>query len=397
MAGHSIDIRDLEKRFDRTQVLKRINLHIREGEFLTLLGPSGCGKSTLLRLLAGFEPCTAGRILMDGRDILPLPPKARDIAMVFQSYALYPHMTVRGNLAVPLEMSRLTFLQRLPGAALLSPRVRCIRKGIAGRVADLAEPLGLTALLDRKPAQLSGGQRQRVAVGRAMARHPSVFLMDEPLSNLDAKLRQDLRAEIIDLHRRTGITFVYVTHDQSEALAMSDRVAVMEDGEIRQCATPHEIYDRPDHLSVARFVGATAINEMPATVRLGAVSVNGVPLQLNVAGLPDGEYRLAVRPERLHVVDDGRHDFSLPVDQIEFTGNEVGIRCNGAQIGAGTIRVQLRPENFARLRQGRAAGERIPLGIAEGAALFFDASGRRVSALPLPSRRVQEVRREHAV
>lgn len=397
MAGHSIDIIDLEKRFDRTQILSGINLHVREGEFLTLLGPSGCGKSTLLRLLAGFEPSTGGRILIGDRDVSPLPPKARNIAMVFQSYALYPHMTVRANMAVPLEMARLSFLQRLPGYGLLSPRVRAIRDGIAAEIAAVAKPLGLEALMDRKPAQLSGGQRQRVAVGRAMVRHPAVFLMDEPLSNLDAKLRQQLREEIVDLHRRTGITFIYVTHDQTEAMAMSDRIAVMEGGEIRQCAAPEEIYDRPDYLSVARFVGATAINEMPATVKAGVVSVHGRALGLRLDGIADGTYQLAVRPERLHPAEDGAGDFSLTVQQVEFTGNEVCIRCDGTEIDAGTVRVQLRPESFAQLRQGRHVGERIALGIAGDAALFFDPSGRRVTASPMQPALAQEDRRARAV
>lgn len=397
MVGHSIDILNLEKRFDRTQVLRCINLHIHEGEFLTLLGPSGCGKSTLLRLLAGFETCTDGRILIGGRDVAPLPPKARNIAMVFQTYALYPHMTVRANMAVPLEMSRLSFRQRLPGAAILSSKVRDIRRDITAEVSTVAKQLGLEALLERKPAQLSGGQRQRVAVGRALVRHPSVFLMDEPLSNLDAKLRQQLREEIVDLHRRTGITFIYVTHDQAEAMAMSDRIAVMEGGEIRQCAEPEALYNRPDTLSVARFVGTTAINEMPATIKEGVVSVNGRPLRLRLSGIANGTYQLVFRPERLHPAEDGTGDFSLPVQQVEFTGNEVGIRCDGAEIGAGTVRVQLRPESFAQLRQGRNVGERITLRIAEDAALVFDSAGRRLSALHMQARLMQEDRRENAV
>lgn len=174
---------------------------------------------------------------------------------------------------------------------------------------------------------------------------------------------------------------------------MSDRIAVMEGGEIRQCAAPEEVYDRPDYLSVARFVGTTAINEMPATIKEGIVSVNDRPLRLRLAGIADGTYRLAVRPERLHPAEDGTSDFSLPVEQVEFTGNEVGIRCNGAEIGAGAVRVQLRPESFAQLRQGRNIGERIPLRIAEGAALVFDATGRRLSTLQM----IQEDRREYAV
>ncbi|NSZ20210.1 ABC transporter ATP-binding protein [Agrobacterium vitis] len=384
MVGHSIDIVNLEKCFERVQVLKRINLQICEGEFLTLLGPSGCGKSTLLRLLAGFEPCTDGHIMIAGRDVSSLPPKRRGIAMVFQNYALYPHMTVRANLTVPLEMARLSFSQRLPGASLLSSKVRGIRNDIETDISQIARQLGLDMLMERKPSQLSGGQRQRVAVGRAMVRHPGVFLMDEPLSNLDAKLRQQLRDEIVDLHRRTGITFIYVTHDQTEAMTMSDRIAVMEGGEIKQCGAPAEIYDQPTYLSVARFVGTTAINEIPVTVSKGAVSINGRALQLTLPGIADGSYQLAIRPERLHPTEDGNGDFSLRVEQVEFAGNDVGIRCNGSEIGAGTVRVQLRPERFARLATGRKIGERIALRIASDAALIFDQSGRRVPvSLPL--------------
>ncbi|MDH7803246.1 MULTISPECIES: ABC transporter ATP-binding protein [unclassified Rhizobium] len=379
MAGQSIRIEDLEKRFDRTRVLHRINLNIREGEFLTLLGPSGCGKSTLLRLIAGFEASSAGRILIGDRDVTPLPPKARDIAMVFQSYALYPHMTVRANIGVPLEMARLSFLQRLPGATLLSATARQIRSGIEKEIDSVAEQLGLKDLLGRKPSQLSGGQRQRVAVGRAMVRHPAVFLMDEPLSNLDAKLRIQLREEIVDLHRRTGITFIYVTHDQTEAMAMSDRIAVMEGGEIRQCGTPDEIYNRPDYLSVARFVGMTAINEIPVHIHGGNVLINGQPLRLRLRNVADGTYTLSIRPEALEPISEESSDFSLPVVQVEFAGNEVGIRCDGSGIGTGWIRAQLRPETFARLEKGSRIGERLALRIVPDAALLFDAAGRRVA------------------
>lgn len=394
MAGQSIRIIDLEKRFDRTQVLQRINLNIREGEFLTLLGPSGCGKSTLLRLIAGFEAASAGQILIGDRDIAPLPPKARDIAMVFQSYALYPHMSVRSNIGVPLEMARLSFLQRLPGARLLSSGVRNIRDDIAKEIDTVARQLDLEAFLDRKPSQLSGGQRQRVAVGRAMVRHPAVFLMDEPLSNLDAKLRIQLREEIVDLHRRTGITFIYVTHDQTEAMAMSDRIAVMEGGEIRQCGTPDEIYNRPDYLSVARFVGMAAINEIPVHILGGNVLINDQPLRLKLRNVADGAYTLSVRPEALEPASEGSGDFSLPIVQVEFAGNEVGIRCDGSRIGAGWIRMQLRPETFARLGHGASVGKRLALRIVSDAALLFDAAGRRVTDLGVNAQQPEEPRHE---
>jgi multiple sugar transport system ATP-binding protein len=397
MAGQSIRIVDLEKQFEKTQVLRGINLDIREGEFLTLLGPSGCGKSTLLRLIAGFEASSAGRILIGGRDIAPLPPKARNVAMVFQSYALYPHMTVRANIGVPLEMARLSFLQRLPGAGLLSSRVRDIRDGIEKEIDAVSTQLGLEALLDRKPSQLSGGQRQRVAVGRAMVRNPAVFLMDEPLSNLDAKLRIQLREEIVDLHLRTGITFIYVTHDQTEAMAMSDRIAVMEGGEIRQCGTPDEIYNRPDYLSVARFVGMTAINEIPVEIRAGTVLINGKPSRLNTQCVSDGAYKLAVRPEALQPATTGKSDFTLTVAQVEFAGNEVGIRCDGGAIDAGWIRVQLRPETFARLGKSAHVGGRIPLRVVPDAALLFDTEGRRMTNVSLYQDQVEETHHELAI
>ncbi|MCJ9719230.1 ABC transporter ATP-binding protein [Agrobacterium sp. SHOUNA12C] len=396
MAGQSIRIEDLEKRFDRTQVLQRINLDIRQGEFLTLLGPSGCGKSTLLRLIAGFEASSSGRILIGDRDVAPLPPKARNVAMVFQSYALYPHMSVRANIGVPLEMARLSFLQRLPSASLLSSRVRRIRSDIQKEIDTVAVQLGLEALLDRKPSQLSGGQRQRVAVGRAMVRHPAVFLMDEPLSNLDAKLRIQLREEIVDLHRRTGITFIYVTHDQTEAMAMSDRIAVMEGGEIRQCGTPDEIYNRPDYLSVARFVGMTAINEIPVHIRGGSVLIGDRPLRLKLPAVADGAYALSVRPEALEPVSEGNSDFTLPVAQIEFAGNEVGIRCDGSGIGAGWIRMQLRPEAFARLGDGAGVGERLALRIVPEAAMLFASNGRRVAEVTFRAGQTEERRHELA-
>ena len=216
----------------------QVDLTVADGELMVLVGPSGCGKSTLLRLIAGLETPTAGRILIDGRDVTSLPPQDRDVAMVFQSYALYPHLTVRENLAFGLRVRR-------------TPR-----DVIATQVERAAAALGLEPLLDRKPGQLSGGQRQRVALGRAMVRNPKVFLLDEPLSNLDARLRMETRAELARLHRRLGATSVYVTHDQEEAMTLGERMAVIRDGRIEQVAQPLEVYRRPASLFVAEFVGA---------------------------------------------------------------------------------------------------------------------------------------------
>jgi ABC-type sugar transport system ATPase subunit len=228
--------------------VRHVDLDIADGEFLVLVGPSGCGKSTLLRLIAGLDSPTSGRILIGGADVTGLPPQARDLAMVFQSYALYPHMSVRDNLAYGLKVRR------------TDPTV------VARRVADVAAALDIEALLERRPAQLSGGQRQRVALGRSMVRQPKAFLLDEPLSNLDPALRAQARAELGRLHRRLGVTIVHVTHDQEEAMTLAGRVAVMRDGAIEQVAPPLDVYARPANTFVARFIGAPPMNLVPAAL-----------------------------------------------------------------------------------------------------------------------------------
>ena len=245
----AIQLDGLAKTYPNGHVaVRHLNLEIHEGECLVLVGPSGCGKSTLLRLMAGLEVPTAGRILIGGADVTAWPPQARDVAMVFQSYALYPHMSVRDNLAYGLK-------------------VRGTDRAIVARqVAAVSEALGIEGLLDRRPAQLSGGQRQRVALGRAMVRQPKAFLLDEPLSNLDPSLRAQARAELRRLHRSLGATIVYVTHDQEEAMTLGGRVAVMRDGAIEQVAPPLDVYGRPANTFVAGFIGAPAMNLMPATL-----------------------------------------------------------------------------------------------------------------------------------
>jgi multiple sugar transport system ATP-binding protein len=253
-----------------------VSLEVGPREFLTLLGPSGCGKSTLLRIIAGLEQADDGSIALGGQAVDGLLPRERDVAMVFQSYALYPYMTVAENIGLPLLMRRTQPWQRLPLMRRLHPGARAASGTIAHDVRRAAEALQIESFLDRKPAQLSGGQRQRVALARAMVRDPRVFLMDEPLSNLDAKLRVTARAEIAELHRRAGVAFMYVTHDQAEAMTMSDRVALMMNGEILQVAPPAEIYDRPAELRVAEFVGSPKINVLPGTVRAdGGIDVPG--------------------------------------------------------------------------------------------------------------------------
>ncbi len=260
----------VSKMFDSVTAVNDLNLDIADGEFLVLVGPSGCGKSTALRCLAGLEEISAGRIFIGDRDVTYLDPKDRDIAMVFQNYALYPHMSVRDNMAFGLK------LRSTP------------KDVVAARVNEAAQILGIDQLLDRKPRALSGGQRQRVALGRAIVREPQCFLMDEPLSNLDAKLRVQTRAEIIKLQKRLGTTTIYVTHDQTEAMTMGDRIAVMNEGKLQQLDTPQRLYDNPANRFVATFIGSPSMNVFPSQV----VSVDG-----EVSVVADG-FRVSLPPER---------------------------------------------------------------------------------------------------
>lgn len=270
----AIVIKKISKSFGTTAVLHDLSLTIKDGEFVSLLGPSGCGKSTLLRLIAGLDFAERGTIVVGQHDVTSLHPKDRDLAMVFQSYALYPHLSAYDNIAVPLRMRRLAAWQRLPGMRLLSRVRQKIEREIRQDIYEVASTLGIQTLLQRKPAQLSGGQRQRVALGRAMVRKPEAFLMDEPLSNLDSKLRVHMRSELSQLHRTLGSTFLYVTHDQAEALTMSDRIAVMMEGSILQYDTPDEIYRNPTDLRVAEFVGSPRINMLQGWVRNGQLAIS---------------------------------------------------------------------------------------------------------------------------
>jgi multiple sugar transport system ATP-binding protein len=290
-----------------------LNLEITDGEFLVLVGPSGCGKTTALRCVAGLEEISDGRLLIGDRVVNDVPPKDRNIAMVFQSYALYPHMSVYDNLAFGLK------LRKTP------------KDEIKKRVDEAAAVLGLEKLLDRKPKALSGGQRQRVALGRAIVREPQVFLMDEPLSNLDAKLRVETRANIARLHQRLGTTTVYVTHDQVEAMTMGDRIAVMRDGILQQVGTPQELYDHPANVFVAGFIGSPAMNFATATVSDGTLTVGG--MTLGASGTVSDMIKnratgstvlLGFRPEHLDLVETGAASLSLPakVDVVEYLGNE---------------------------------------------------------------------------
>jgi multiple sugar transport system ATP-binding protein len=376
MAGFSI--RQVAKAFGQVCVLKSLSLDIAEGEFLTLLGPSGCGKSTLLRIIAGLDTQDSGSIFIGETQVDALRPKHRDVAMVFQSYALYPHMTVAQNMALPLRMRRLSRSQRLPLLGRLLPGTTAITQTIAADVERTAATLGMDHLLDRKPGQLSGGQRQRVAVGRAMVRRPAVFLMDEPLSNLDAKLRVQMRAEIKELHRRLGITFIYVTHDQSEAMTMSDRVAMMLDGELLQVAAPQAIYSDPVDRRVAEFIGSPRINMLRAVVRDSAlVDVAGTTLAIETRLSPGMPVILGIRPEALHI--SGRQSDALPgrVHLVEHMGSDLFVHAYVP--GEDNPLSARRPADSAANIQ---SGQTIHLGIDPRRVLLFDEHGLRVSSPP---------------
>ncbi|MEO0760242.1 MAG: ABC transporter ATP-binding protein, partial [Pseudomonadota bacterium] len=334
----SITLRTITKRFGETPVLTGIDLDIADGEFLTLLGPSGCGKSTLLRIIAGLEGQDGGDVLIGGTSVTGVRPSARDLAMVFQSYALYPHLSVERNMMTPLMMRDLALAERLPLIRHLVPGHRGRMAAIGEAVRETAETLRIDALMDRKPGQLSGGQRQRVALGRAMVRQPVAFLMDEPLSNLDAALRVHMRAELAELHRALRTTFVYVTHDQAEALTMSTRVAVMMEGEILQLSTPAEIYDDPSDLRVAEFIGSPRINTLPGRLdAAGEVTSAGLTLQRRATG-PAGPVTVAIRPEHLEPAGPeraGAEPGALPVRVVHKENLGADVYVHGIVQGAG--------------------------------------------------------------
>jgi multiple sugar transport system ATP-binding protein len=348
----SVGIRDVRKAFGAAQVLHGVSVDILDGEFVVLVGPSGCGKSTLLRMIAGLESITGGEISIDDRVVNNVPPKERDIAMVFQNYALYPHMTVAENMGFSLRLKN-------------APAVE-----ISQKVRNAADILGLVPYMDRYPRQLSGGQRQRVAMGRAIVRNPKVFLFDEPLSNLDAKLRVAMRAEVKQLHQRLKTTTIYVTHDQIEAMTMADKIVVMNDGRVEQIGPPLELYDRPVNRFVAGFIGSPAMNFLT-----GRMAVNGadasfegdgaihVPLD-RVPHISDGlPVVLGVRPEHLTL---GQSGIDAEVEVVEPTGSEIQIiarAANGDEIVA-----------VFRERRMFEPGETIRLTPVSGAVHLFDRS-----------------------
>jgi len=362
-----------------TTAVDALTCTIADGEFMVLVGPSGCGKTTALRMIAGLEEPTSGAIAIGGKVVNGVSPRDRDIAMVFQNYALYPHKTVLQNLAFGLRQ------HKVPNAQIVE------------RVREVSSLLTLDELLDRKPAQLSGGQRQRVAMGRALARSPRVFLLDEPLSNLDAQLRTQLRTDLKQLHQRFLTTTVYVTHDQVEAMTLGDRIAVMSDGKLLQLGTPQEIYRRPANVFVAGFIGSPPMNLLSATAADGRVHAGD--LELAVPGVPAGELVIGVRPEALRLVTDATEDQAMQVrtEVVELLGHETivygsirGQNVATAASGAGSSLPSGRAKVIARLdaRRQPAVGETITLAMSLEDVHLFDAkSGEPVARpAPLPSR-----------
>jgi len=355
----AVTITGVHKQFGSTPVIRGVDIAIEDGEFCVLVGPSGCGKSTLLRMIAGLEEITQGEIAIGGRVVNRVPPKERDIAMVFQNYALYPHMTVRDNMSFALTLAK-------------QPK-----DVIEAHVKKAADILGLAPYLDRYPRQLSGGQRQRVAMGRAIVRDPQVFLFDEPLSNLDAKLRVQMRTEIKELHQRLTTTSIYVTHDQIEAMTMADRIVVMRDGLVEQIGDPLGLYDRPVNTFVAGFIGSPAMNLIPGVARMAGGSAHvafpdGVTVRLpEHAHATDGQAILyGLRPEHC-AVGDG-HGLPVEVVVVEPTGADTQLYCrfNGQEVTA-----------MVRDRVGCRAGDRISLVPEVPRAHVFDAaSGARLVA-----------------
>ena len=361
-----VTLRKLKKQYGKVSVIQGLDLDIKDEEFMVLVGPSGCGKSTALRMIAGLEEISGGEILIDDVVINDKPPKDRDIAMVFQSYALYPHMTVRENLEFGLKIRK-------------TPQAEIDR-----RVNEAAEILGITNLLDRKPREMSGGQRQRVAVGRAIVRKPRVFLFDEPLSNLDAKLRVQMRAEISKLQRRLKTTTVYVTHDQVEAMTMGHRIAIMKDGDLQQCGTPLEVYEQPQNVFVATFIGTPPMNFLRGRFAADGERVDAGALQLPVAAalrektrVMDGqEVLVGIRPENLVEKQRPTRGPTVPlaveVEVVEPLGHEVLVH---GRLGTDLLVAKVDPHHSPQV------GDRLELAVELDAVHLFDAkTERRITA-----------------
>ena len=371
-----IELRNISKSFGSTEVIKSLDLSVSNGEFITIVGPSGCGKSTLLRIIAGLENQSTGDVEIDGNVVNNTRASERDLAMVFQSYALYPHLTVQQNLMVPLKLRRLSKLERFPIIGWLMPNRRSKLDEIMNKVQLASETLQITHLLDRKPGQLSGGQQQRVAVGRAMVREPVAFLMDEPLSNLDAGLRVHMRAEISELHRDLKTTFIYVTHDQAEALTMSDRMAVMMDGEILQLDTPNEIYNNPSNIRVAEFVGSPKINILQGECdEKGNINCFGIKITDSIKLAQKGNISVGIRPEHMELVtSNDKNVFKGKIVYRENLGSDIFLHVT---VNEGEQKIIVRSEPSMVFNS--AIGDSVMIGWDEQKVMVFDVDGKNVT------------------
>ncbi len=352
----SLTIKEITKRFGKVTALSKASLHVEDGEFCVLLGPSGCGKSTLLNIIAGLIPQDEGTVLFDGQPVDRLSPRDRDVAMVFQSYALYPHMTVAQNIGFGLRMRQVS------------------KADIKDRVLETARLLGIEDLLERKPRELSGGQRQRVAMGRALVRRPKLFLLDEPLSNLDARLRANVRVELKQLHRQIQGTITYVTHDQVEAMTLGDKVAVMQGGKIIQTGTPENIYERPVNTFVAKFIGSPEMNLYPGRLVMKDAHFwfLGDGFDLNLKGtrlkLQEGEVEIGIRPEDFEIGRKGGIIFQAHAEMLSNIGSEKYIHC---RLGQASLTVRVPKETTLE------AGQTISLAV-EPSKLHFFRDGCRI-------------------
>lgn len=361
----TVSAKGISKSYDDTKVLSDIDLTAHNGEFVTLVGPSGCGKSTLLRIIAGLEFADDGQIFIDQQDMSLVRPADRNLAMVFQSYALYPHLTVAQNMMTPLKLRDLPKHARLPliGPLFSKQRYQTLRS----QVLHSAEVLKITHLLDRKPGQLSGGQRQRVALGRALVRNPEAFLMDEPLSNLDAALRVHMRSEIADLHRRLGTTFIYVTHDQAEALTMSDKMAVMDNGKILQFGTPEEIYNTPNSLTVARFIGSPPINVLPAQINADS-KIMSLGIHFGDTNATPGSASIGLRADAVSI---GHRGLPAKIVHRENLGHDIYLHTSLFESGEKLV-VRTTPNTSLRVNQS------VNLAFDSSKALAFNEAGDRI-------------------
>lgn len=367
---------NITKSYGEHEIIKSLDATINDGEFLVLLGPSGCGKSTLLRMIAGLSDISSGELQFDGKKANEWSPADRGVAFVFQSYALYPHMTVRENIGFPLVMAKFRKWQHIPVINALTRHAAMNSPEIKAKIETIADQLKLTPLLDRRPGALSGGQRQRVALARALVRDPSLYLLDEPLSNLDAKLRTQMRSEISMLHQKVKKTFIYVTHDQVEAMTMATRIVIMNAGVVQQIGTPDEIYHNPANVFVAGFVGAPAMNVLSVKLGGGTISIGTKLSWTHAAPLPSRKKALmGLRPEKITLCEDGHGSIPAVITSVERLGAEMIVGVQIRRDAAGILEHETAEQRISVRVQGNSApalGMHVDLAYDPNDAIWFD-------------------------